>query len=97
VRRLAWRPRRRSGEIIASELPHFVRKSVALVFGRRFAGTIAERCLRASAALWVDASLQDELTEPACLFAMLYLRHVAEDSDSWDETKERAAPRARSS
>jgi len=75
-------------EIIASELPHFVRESVALVFGRRFAETIAKRCLRASAALWVDARLQEELIEPACLFAMLYLRYVAEDSDSWDETKE---------
>ena len=32
--------------------------------------------------------MREELIEPACLFAMLYLRYIAEDSDSWDETKE---------
>ena len=75
-------------EIIASELPRFVKESVALVFGSKLAETTAERCLRAAAALWVDARVREELVAPTCLFAMLYLRYVAEDSDSWDETKE---------
>lgn len=75
-------------EIIASELPFFVRESVALVFGRKFAETTAKKCLRAAAALWVDARVRDDLVEPTCLFAMLYLRFMAEEADSWDETKE---------
>ncbi|MGB5103374.1 MAG: phosphoenolpyruvate carboxylase, partial [Steroidobacteraceae bacterium] len=75
-------------EIIASELPFFVRESVALVFGRKFAETTAKRCLRAAAALWVDARVREDLVEPTCLFAMLYLRFMAEEADSWDETKE---------
>jgi aspartate/methionine/tyrosine aminotransferase/phosphoenolpyruvate carboxylase len=75
-------------EILSSELPCFVRESVALVFGRRFAEATARRCLRAAAAIWADVRVHDELVVPTCLFAMLYLRHVAEDSDSWDETKE---------
>jgi hypothetical protein len=75
-------------EIIASELPYFVRESVGLVFGRRFADTLSRRCLRAAAALWVDVRVREELIAPTCLFAMLYLRYLADDSDSWDETKE---------
>ncbi len=75
-------------EIIASELPFFVRESVALVFGRKLADTTARRCLRAAAALWVDAKVREDLVEPTCLFAMLYLRFMAEEADSWDETKE---------
>jgi len=75
-------------EIIASELPCFVKESVALVFGRKLADSTAKRCLRAAAALWVDVRVREELVEPTCLFAMLYLRYLAEDSESWDETKE---------
>ena len=75
-------------EILASELPTFVRESVGLVFGRRFAETAARRCLRAAAAVWADVRVLEELVAPTCLFAMLYLRYVAEESDSWDETKE---------
>ena len=75
-------------EILASELPHFVREAVALVFGKKFAETAARRCLRAAAAVWADVRARAELVEPTCLFAMLYLRYMADDSDSWDETKE---------
>ena len=75
-------------EIIAGELPHFVQEAAALVFGRKLAETSAGRCLRAAAALWVDARTREELVAPTCLFAMQYLRYVAEDSDCWDETKE---------
>jgi len=75
-------------EILASELPSFVRESVALVFGKRFADTLARRCLRAAAAIWADVRVREELVLPTSLFAMLYLRYVAEDADSWDETKE---------
>jgi len=75
-------------EILASELPYFVRESVALVFGRRFAESAARRCLRAAAAIWADVRVQPDLLLPTCTFAMLYLRYVAEDADSWDETKE---------
>jgi phosphoenolpyruvate carboxylase len=75
-------------EIVASELPCFVKESVALVFGRKLAETTARRCLRAAAALWVDARVREDLVAPTCLFAMEYLRYLAEDSESWDETKE---------
>jgi aspartate/methionine/tyrosine aminotransferase/phosphoenolpyruvate carboxylase len=75
-------------EILASELPNFVRESVALVFGRKLAETTARRCLRATAALWIDARVREEIVAPTGLFAMLYLRYLAEDSESWDETKE---------
>ncbi|MCK6551083.1 phosphoenolpyruvate carboxylase [Myxococcota bacterium] len=75
-------------EILASELPHFVRESVALVFGKRFAESTSRRCLRAAAAIWADVRVNATLVPSTCLFAMLYLRYVAEDSDSWDETKE---------
>ena len=75
-------------EIIASELPAFVKDAAALVFGRKLAETTARRCLRATAALWVDARPRQDLVAPTCLFAMQYLRYVAEDSESWDETKE---------
>ncbi len=75
-------------EILARELPYFVRESVAFVFGKRFAEMAARRCLRAAAAVWADVRAREELVAPTCLFAMLYLRYVAEDSDSWDETKE---------
>jgi hypothetical protein len=82
-------------EIIASELPYFVKEAVALVFGRKFAETTAKRCLRAAAALWVDVRVREEMVEPTCLFAMLYLRYLAEDSESWDETKEHESPTTR--
>jgi hypothetical protein len=36
----------------------------------------------------VDARVRDDLVEPTCLFAMLYLRFIAEEADSWDQTKE---------
>jgi len=75
-------------EIIAGELPYFVRESVALVFGASLADATAKLCLRAAAALWVDVRVREELIAPASLFAMLYLRYIAEDSESWDETKE---------
>jgi hypothetical protein len=75
-------------EILASELPCFVREPVALVFGKRFADAAARRCLRAAAAIWADVRVREELVLPTSLFAMLYLRYVAEDADSWDETKE---------
>jgi len=75
-------------EIVASELPCFVKESAALVFGRKLAETTARRCVRAAAALWVDARTREELIAPTCLFAMEYLRYLAEDSESWDETKE---------
>jgi aspartate/methionine/tyrosine aminotransferase/phosphoenolpyruvate carboxylase len=75
-------------EILARELPYFVRESVAFVFGKRFAEMAARRCLRAAAAVWADVRVPEEIVAPTCLFAMLYLRYVAEDSDSWDETKE---------
>ena len=75
-------------EIISSELPAFVKESAALVFGRKLAETTARRCLRAAAALWVDARTREDLVLPTCLFAMEYLRWLAEDSESWDETKE---------
>jgi hypothetical protein len=75
-------------EIIASELPGFVQESVALVFGREFAERTARRCQRAAAALWVDSGVRDDLVAPTCLFSMLYLRFLAEDADSWDQTKE---------
>ncbi len=75
-------------EIIASELPYFVRESVALIFGKALAETVAKRCLLAAASLWVDVRVRDEIVAPTSLFGMLYLRYMAEDSDSWDETKE---------
>jgi phosphoenolpyruvate carboxylase len=75
-------------EIVASELPCFVKESAGLVFGRKLAETTARRCLRAAAALWVDARTREDLVAPTCLFAMEYLRYLAEDSESWDETKE---------
>ncbi len=75
-------------EIIASELPAFVKEAAALIFGRKLAETTARRCLRAAAALWVDARPQQDLVAPTCLFAMQYLRYMAEDSECWDETKE---------
>ncbi len=75
-------------EILARELPYFVRESVALVFGKRFAEAAARRVLRAAAAVWADVRVPQDLVEPTCLFAMLYLRYVADDSDGWDETKE---------
>lgn len=74
-------------EILASELPFFVKESVALLFGRRFAETTASRVLRAAAAIWADVRVRDEVVAPTCLFGMMYLRYLAEDSDAWDETK----------
>ena len=84
-------------EILSSELPHFVREAVALVFGRRFADTVSRACLRAAAASWADVRVRGELVAPTCLFSMLYLRYVAEDADSWDETKEHEGPATRES
>jgi aspartate/methionine/tyrosine aminotransferase/phosphoenolpyruvate carboxylase len=75
-------------EIVASELPCFVKEAAGLVFGRKLADTAARKCQRAAAALWVDARAREELIAPTCLFAMEYLRYLAEDSESWDETKE---------
>jgi phosphoenolpyruvate carboxylase len=75
-------------EIVASELPLFVKEAAGLVFGRKLAETTARRCQRAAAALWVDARPREELVAPTCLFAMEYLRYLAEDSESWDETKQ---------
>ncbi|MFN8093445.1 MAG: phosphoenolpyruvate carboxylase [Vicinamibacteria bacterium] len=75
-------------EIVAAELPLFVKEAAALVFGKKLADTTARRCQRAAAALWVDAKPREELVAPTCLFAMEYLRYMAEDSESWDETKE---------
>jgi hypothetical protein len=75
-------------EIVATELPAFVKDAAGLVFGRKLAETTARRCLRAAAALWVDARGRQDLVAPTCLFAMQYLRYMAEDSESWDETKE---------
>jgi aspartate/methionine/tyrosine aminotransferase/phosphoenolpyruvate carboxylase len=75
-------------EIMASELPCFVREAAGLVFGRRFAEATGRRVLRAAAALWVDPRTREDLVAPTCLFAMEYLRYLAEDSESWDETKE---------
>ena len=65
-----------------------MKESAALVFGKKLAETTARRCLRAAAALWVDARTREDLALPTCLFAMEYLRYLAEDSESWDETKE---------
>ncbi len=75
-------------EIIAGELPHFVPESVTLIFGRSLAEAVAQRCKLAATSLWVDARTREELIAPTALFAMLYLRYLADDSDSWDETKE---------
>jgi hypothetical protein len=75
-------------EIVATELPFFVKEAAALVFGRKLAETTARRGLRAAAALWVDARPREDLVAPTCLFAMQYLRYMAEESESWDETKE---------
>lgn len=75
-------------EIVASELPLFVKEAAGLVFGRKLAETASRRCQRAAAALWIDARIREELVSPTCLFAMEYLRYLAEDSESWDETKE---------
>ena len=84
-------------EILSSELPHFVRESVALVFGERFAESTANTCLRAAAAIWADVRVRSALVAPTCLFAMLYLRYIAEEADSWDETKEHEGPATRES
>ena len=36
----------------------------------------------------MDARTREDLVLPTCLFAMEYLRWLAEDAESWDETKE---------
>lgn len=74
-------------EILQSELPFFVNEAASLVFGKRFVEATELQIRRAAACVWVDVKRQEELVAPTCLFAMLYLRYVAEDSDSWDETK----------
>jgi aspartate/methionine/tyrosine aminotransferase/phosphoenolpyruvate carboxylase len=75
-------------EIIASELPWFVRESVALVFGRRFANLLSRRCLRATTALGLNLRKREDLVAPTARFAMLYLRYTADESDSWSGTNE---------
>jgi len=75
-------------EIIASELPHLVREAVALVFGRRFAESITRNVSRAAGVLWIEARPRQDIVLPTCLFSMMYLRYLAEDSDSWDEAKD---------
>jgi hypothetical protein len=75
-------------EIIASELPFFIREAVALAFGAELAEATARRCQRAAAALWVDARVRQDLVTPTCLFSMLYLRFLADEADSWDQTQE---------
>jgi hypothetical protein len=75
-------------EIVASELPNFVKDAAALIFGRKLAETTARRCQRAAAALWIDARARQDLAAPTCLFAMQYLKYMADDSECWDETKE---------
>jgi hypothetical protein len=65
-----------------------LKESVALVFGRKLAETTARCCQRAAVALWVDARVREDFVAPICLFAMEYLRYLAEDSEGWDETKE---------
>lgn len=75
-------------EILARELPYFVKEAVALVFGRRFADATQQHVHHAAATLWADVKVREELVAPTCLFAMMYLRYVAEDSESWDESKE---------
>ncbi|HEY3353372.1 MAG TPA: phosphoenolpyruvate carboxylase, partial [Polyangia bacterium] len=84
-------------EIVASDLPCFIREAVALVFGKSFAESTERHCLRAAAALWVNIAPRTELVIPTCLFAMLYLRYIAEESDSWDEPKEHESLRTRQS
>ena len=42
-------------------------------------------------------SALDELVAPTSLFAMMYLRYVAEESDSWDETKDHESQATRES
>lgn len=74
-------------EIVASELPMFVKDAASLVFGRRFAESVVRRIRRAAAALWIDARPREDLVLPTCLFAMEYLRCIADDADSWDESK----------
>lgn len=75
-------------EIIAGELPYFVHAAVRLIFGKSLADSVERRCRAAAASLWVDVRVREELVAPTALFAMTYLRHVAFDSDSWDESKE---------
>jgi aspartate/methionine/tyrosine aminotransferase/phosphoenolpyruvate carboxylase len=75
-------------EIVASELPNFVKDAAALIFGRKLAETTARRCQRAAAALWIDARARQDLAAPTCLFAMQYLKYMADDSECWNETKE---------
>ena len=75
-------------EIIASELPAFVQGVGRARLRRKLRGDGGPPLPSAAAAVWVDARVREELVAPTCLFAMLYLRYIAEDSDSWDETKE---------
>ncbi len=84
-------------EIMSSELPFFVKESVSLVFGHRFAETTEKHLLRSAASLWADVKARDELVAPTSLFAMMYLRYVAEESDSWDETKDHESRATRES
>ena len=75
-------------EIMASELPQFVREAAALVFGLRFAESIARDVSRAAGVLWIEARPRQDIVLPTCLFSMMYLRYLAEESDSWDEAKD---------
>ena len=75
-------------EVLTAELPLFVGEAVALLFGRRFAEIREKHLLRSAANLWTNFRVREELVAPTCLFTMLYLRYIAEESVSWDETKE---------
>ena len=70
---------------------------VSLVFGHRFAETTEKHLLRSAASLWADVKARDDLVAPTCLFAMMYLRYMAEESDSWDETKDHESQATRES
>ena len=84
-------------EIVASELPSFVKEAAGLVFGRKLAETAARRCQRAAAALWVTPAPARSSSPPRAL------RHgvpavLAEDSESWTRRRStRARRRARRS
>ena len=76
-------------EIVASELPLFVQESVGARVRQEARGDGgAPLPARRGRALGRRPRRARSSSRPTCLFAMLYLRYLAEDSDSWDETKE---------
>ncbi len=75
-------------EVLRDELPYFVPEAVALIFGCAIADEVGTHCRSAATALSLEIETPPMLVAPVCHFAMLYLRYLAEDSDSWDETKE---------